>query len=72
MSHMLDSLDSFIRGHNRGSANSAEMTNRQIAENFPDVCVDAFAQGMLDALRNDRWRLEICLSSKLRQTHLFS
>ena len=59
-----DSLDSFIRGFNRGGAVPVELTNREISESYPDVNVDAFAQGMLDALIGDRWRLDLAVSRK--------
>ena len=34
-----------------------ELTNREIAELFPNVDTQAFAQGMIDAKYNDTWRL---------------
>jgi hypothetical protein len=62
---IFNSADSFIRGFNYGKANKKELTNREIAIQFPDVEVDSFANGNIDGIKNDRFRLELTLKKFL-------
>lgn len=56
-----NSADSFIRGFNYGRKNRRELTNREIAVQFPDVEPESFANGNTDGVLNDRFRLELTL-----------
>ena len=59
----MTATDSFIRGWNYGKANGRELSAREIAVQFPDVEEREFAQGNIDAICGDRFRLEIALKS---------
>jgi hypothetical protein len=61
MTATFDSKDSFIRGYNYGRAQRMELTNREIAVQFPDVEIDSFAQGNIDGVLGDRFRLDLTL-----------
>ena len=50
---------SFILGFNYGKHNNVELTANQIAHQFPDVDSDAFTQGCVDGVNNDRFRLDL-------------
>ena len=61
MTTKFDSADSFIRGYNYGKARKVELTAREIAIQFPDVDVDSFANGTIDGIASDRFRLDLTL-----------
>lgn len=56
----MTTADSFRAGYSQG-IHSTEITNRQIADQYPRCNVDAFAQGQADGLVGDDWRL--CLNA---------
>ncbi len=58
----MDSKTSFILGWNYGRKQGRELTAREIAVQFPDVRADEFAQGNVDGLSGDRFRLELALA----------
>lgn len=58
----MDGRDSFIVGFNYGRAQGIELTAREIATQFPDVNADAFAQGNIDGMHNERFRLDLMLT----------
>ena len=37
-----------------------ELTDREIAKRWPNLHTDSFAQGMIDGLKNDRFRYNLC------------
>lgn len=54
----LNTRDSFELGWNHGNREHDELSNREIEEYYPGVDVEAFAQGNLDGMQGDPWRLE--------------
>jgi hypothetical protein len=54
----MESVDSFIIGFGYGTAHKRELTAQEIATTFPDLDGDRFAQGMLDGIKGDRFRLD--------------
>ena len=55
---MFNSFDSFKLGYAYGRKRGAvELSERDILQRWPLVNADAFAQGMLDGLARDDWRL---------------
>ncbi len=52
-------VGSFIKGFFQGDASKRELSAREIAERFPECDADAFAQGMLDGIAGDRFRLDL-------------
>jgi hypothetical protein len=59
----MTTYESFITGFNYGKANGVELTARQIAVQFPDVNDRAFAQGNIDGMLGDRYRLDLVLAA---------
>jgi len=60
----MSATDSFVIGFNYGTFNGVELTASEIAIQFPDVNADAFAQGNIDALHGDRFRVDSILQAK--------
>lgn len=60
----MNANDSFIIGFNYGKRNKRELTAREIAMQFPDVDATTFAQGNIDGMNGDRFRLEFALNAK--------
>ena len=60
----MNANDSFIIGFNYGKRNGRELTAREIGVQFPDVDETAFAQGNIDGMLGDRFRLELALKVK--------
>lgn len=54
----MDVHNSFRLGWNYGRRHRTELTARQIQTLFPNVNLDAFAQGNIDGVLNDRFRLD--------------
>ncbi len=56
----LDGKTSFLMGYNYGSqGQSTELSAREIVCSRPEVDLDSFAQGMLDGLVGDRYRVDL-------------
>ena len=55
---MLSTLESFNIGYETTKSKeiTLELTAKEIAERYPDCDIDAFANGMNDALNKDNWR----------------
>lgn len=54
---------SFVIGWNYGKRNCRELTAHEIAVQFPDVQPDSFAQGNVDGMVGDRFRLDVSLAA---------
>jgi len=62
---MLDGQTSFLSGYNYGAQSHAvELTAREISQTRADMVVESFAQGMLDGLAGDRFRVDLMLGSR--------
>jgi hypothetical protein len=55
----MHSAISFMRGWKYGHDYGVELTPRQISEQFPDSDSNTFAQGNIDGIQNDRFRLNL-------------
>lgn len=60
----MNATTSFILGWNYGKRNNVELSASEIEVQFPDVQADAFAQGNIDGMKADRFRLDIALKNK--------
>ena len=60
----MNANDSFIIGFNYGKRNGRELTASEIGVQFPDVDEAAFAQGNIDGMLGDRFRLKLALKTK--------
>ena len=49
--------DSFKLGFKYGKRTGREMSAREISKQFPNADLDAFAQGNIDGVKADRFRL---------------
>jgi hypothetical protein len=52
---------SFILGWHFGKREQRELTARDLAFEFPSADPDEFAQGVVDGIREDRFRLDLTL-----------
>ncbi len=60
----MDDRTSFLMGFNYGKTkNAVELTAREIGARWFDVDVSAFANGMLDGLSGDRFRVNLTLNA---------
>lgn len=66
IANSMNSAGSFVLGYNYGRAQGVELTPREIAIQFPDVEPLSFANGNIDGISGDRFRLDLTLGGKWR------